>query len=142
MPKKKFTIDRKNWLIPQNLKSDEHRECSSLKGLRTGKRCCLGFICQQSGISDSQMEGVAGPQILWDNERDAKCRQEVEEKIDFLLKDSKDGYKVNKDFVEEAMHINDDSNKKASHKEVELIDIFAKQDIDIEFIGEYDVAQY
>ena len=143
MAKKKFTIDRKNWLTSQNLNKEEKKkgyDRSCLKNPHTGKMCCLGFICNQSGVSENYMLGIGDPRSLWYNESNQKLKEELEEKIGFLLADKYDN-KVNKSFVEEAISINDDSLKSISKKEADLIELFAEHDIELEFVGEYDVEQ-
>jgi len=59
---KEFTVKRSEWL------RGEGPDVSYLYRNRDGLRCCLGFLGNACGVSDSQMEGAGGPGLVEDKD--------------------------------------------------------------------------
>jgi hypothetical protein len=108
---KKLIIDRARWGQSALLNKD-------------GTMCCLGFLSKACGVHDEVMLGVAFPRFDWIKE-----------------------YNINKEFGDragvyggvagEASKINDDNSISKSEKETKLIELFAKNNINLSFIGEH-----
>jgi hypothetical protein len=109
---KELIIDRARWGQSALLNKD-------------GTMCCLGFLSKACGVHDEVMLDVAFPRFDWINK-----------------------YNINKEFVflfpslslgdpEMAAKINDDNSISKSEKETKLIELFAKNNINLSFIGEH-----
>jgi hypothetical protein len=111
---KELIIDRARWGQSALLNKD-------------GTMCCLGFLSKACGVHDEVMLDVALPRFDWIKE-----------------------YNINKEFgigtalaidrasaAGAAAKINDDNSISKSEKETKLIELFAKNNINLSFIGEH-----
>lgn len=115
----RFIIDRATW---RNAKHGTGTV--SLKN-EEGYKCCLGFICEQSGITD--ICNRINPESL--SQKDTK-------KVPFLVMGVKIGRHT--DLSNEAMTINDSYFCSNEEREEKLKVLFAKYGIIIEFTGQYN----
>ncbi len=93
--KKEYTIDVDKWVCGE-WKLGKHSRGSSMLLNRQGYMCCLGQICQQSGIKKSRLEHQYGPEGL------DKTRRR---KVPFLINNN--SISLCSDLASEAMDIND-----------------------------------
>ena len=146
MPKKKFTIDRKNWLIPQNVTAEDRERFNEISGLfniKTEKMCCLGFVCDQSGVDVQIMSDYdfKWPSDVAQYYADSDREDELSE-IEFLThQHSMSGHWYNKKWVNAVADINDADDISRQEKEKKIKAIFAGNGVDIEFVGEYDTNE-
>lgn len=114
----KFTIDRKKWLR-------EASETSYLLSPRNGKMCCLGFYAKACGYSDEEIEGFANPDEVLDIN---KFGQWLFKKNIFCR------FGLSLD-ARNLIQINDERYTKDFYKEKMIIEIFANNGIEVEFVG-------
>lgn len=118
---KKFVIDRARWRsgCEGPTKTGEGRT----KLLNNyGCMCCLGFISQQCGIPNEELDGYELPS---------------ETGIEFFLTYNA-GYAIlDRVLAKQAININDDEFMPREAKEKRLKNLFAGAGYEIEFIGEY-----
>lgn len=92
--------------------------------------CCLGFYCLVLGLSKDDIEYATMPD-------DINYSEETETKLDWLVESSC----VSKCFLTSGTDaanlagINDDSDISDSEREQHIVEIFAKHDVEVEFIN-------
>lgn len=114
-----FVIDRSKWYCGKGA------HLSSL--LTPGKKmCCLGFVSEQCGVDKDTMYDITSPSLLLNDER---------EKVFPILygKNAK-----NRELINLAMIINDNSQIKNRDREEMLFRLFNFLGYTLTFIGEYD----
>lgn len=121
----KFTIDRASWRCGGEGPYKNGEGKTYLKN-RQGCKCCLGFVSEQLGITN--IEDLMEPcdtdtaSILALQDNDA-----WDEKIH-----------VNTQLSTEAMAINDDEKITNDVREAALVDLFARNQHQLVFIGNYN----
>jgi hypothetical protein len=106
----KLIIDRTKWL-----RGKYH---SGL--LLNGGMCCLGFDCKLHGFTDEDIESIAVPEDI----------HKVAHGIMALP-----NHLQNSSFTSQAIHINDTAKITDADREAKLIQLFATQNIELEFIN-------
>lgn len=120
MPKvsipKKIVVDRERWLTP------DVEEESYLCSPDSGRMCCLGFACEQAGVSESYMEGrKMPPDLFYDGF-----------KVEQLV--TVDG-RNSSEFARLAADINDDINISNEEREEQLKRLFSRYGYELVFIN-------
>jgi hypothetical protein len=117
----KLRIDRKTWL------RGEGAAKSRLLRSSDGKMCCLGFY----GIScDVPLESLRDRQSPWHVSR---AWPEQAAWLEVPLDDSTSNPNRPTPDCSELMIVNDDWNRNDAEREAEIITIFAKHDVEVEF---------
>ncbi len=116
----KLVIDRTKWL------HGEGAVASKLLRRQDKKQCCIGFLCSAYGVPDSAMEDVGGSQKLshklpsW-----LKVESYIGENAEYHIKDD----------LFSAYEANDSQKLDEALREESIIAIFAKHDVEVEFIN-------
>lgn len=118
----KFTVDRSRWINGRYGVYDYGKVGATSLCNRKGFKCCLGFVCEQSGVEIYEMVGVSMPSEL-----------ESYSKVSFLAK----AKHVDTELAENAQTINDDDTISDSKREYRLTVLFEKHGHQLEFVGEY-----
>lgn len=133
----KLIIDRTKWRTGADgeFKTGEGKT-SLLNDL--GFMCCLGFECLRRGLKREEILSEGDPvDVFYSTE--AYQSNELAAKFGSLLTDHEDeeGDKIfeNSEFVNKAININDDEKTTREEKEKLLLDLFAGEGIEIEFIN-------
>lgn len=115
---RKLTIDRSVWL----------RGAADSYLLREdGKRCCVGIYLGACGVSDEQLfkRCTAFSVSVFDDE--AEFPQEARWTLDDVYNNSDTAMKL--------YRTNDDLSLSAEQRETRVRELFAEQDIEVEFVG-------
>ena len=116
-----FVVYRNNW---------RHGGCNHQKHGFTsllnnkGYRCCLGFVCQQLGVSDEGLMDIGTPRCINDNEQN-------------LLKGVLFFYGLNNMLAFNAVIENDNKHLSNSERERRLTALFKEHGHELVFEGEY-----
>jgi len=124
----KFIIDRSKWRAGKDGPYACGKGPTLLENME-GYQCCLGQISLALGVPKNALLAVATPQWLKQPFRDSLK--------DVLI--SQEGMLVNIDspLSERAMTINDSVYFTREQRETELKNLFASNNHEIEFVGEY-----
>ena len=134
----KFTIDRGEWLngnILESLNSACDNFDSCLYNPTLNKKCCLGILLSPF-FTDEEMEYTRTPRnLLW-------YVNDVDSFISNLSKDAQDMFNniYNDPETSRLLNINDSYDFTLEQREEELTKSFAKLDIEVDFVGEYDLV--
>lgn len=128
LEKIKVTIDRQKWICGSLFNRNSRNGYGYTALLNdNGYMCCLGFVCQASGI-DKDMLDIGEPSDL--------CQP-----IPDLVVEIKDEYNnnmfINTELTDKAMDINDNKETTPREKEELLKKLFADSIYELEFVGEY-----
>lgn len=116
----KLVIDRSKWLRGEGSKS------SFLLRFGDQKMCCLGFYLKACGLEDADILQTAAPHNLG----------VLNKSPDWLLKPAKSSMSYPQPSTDcgKLMEINDQSDIADDAKEKEIKAVFAKHDVEVEFI--------
>jgi hypothetical protein len=123
----KFTIDRTKWLRGEGVeKSYLLRECD-------GKMCCLGQFAIFCGLDPERITNVDSPDMVpvSHDESAAVVWETHNRAAGFLFRDNYDTSSVCSDLME----ANDEISTDDLDREREIIKLFAKGGIEVEFTG-------
>lgn len=112
----KLVIDRAKWL------RGEDSQNSKLLRIKDQKRCCIGFLCSALGVSDSELLDVGGSQKLF-------------AELPTWLKDSGEMADNEHSDLFTAYDVNDNPELDEATREARITKIFARHDIQVEFVG-------
>jgi hypothetical protein len=102
----------------------EGYEDSYLLRSKDGKQCCIGFLCEAFGVPKPDLKDIRGSQKL------VKYRNLPE----WLTVDSATDVSIGSDlFI--AYALNDNKRLSEADREQRIAEIFAKHDIQVEFVG-------
>lgn len=134
-----FVVDRTQW----HRGNGDSKE-QGFSGLLTesGRRCCLGFVCNQCGIPDVAL--TINPHTVGANERkfvgapdginDYGERAKLPANF-FQSSLTQPNYAVNSTWVIQCMTVNDDVDISATTREAAMTELFAKNGHSIKFIN-------
>ncbi len=89
---KKIIIKESEWLRGKPM-------AGVLRDIGTGKKCCLGFVCEEFGVKPEEMENIGMP---------AELSDEINCEIPSLsVKGEAKGYFIDTEFSNEAQSFND-----------------------------------
>lgn len=117
----KFVIDTKKWRTGSE-GSNKTGEGNTLLLNKEGFMCCLGMCLQQIGVDDVDLFGELTPASVKSNLDAMKIFRNG-----FLFEPSNS-------FAKEAIRINDKESTTVDEKKEKLIELFAKNGHEIEFI--------
>jgi hypothetical protein len=123
----KFTIDRSKWL------RGEGQENSYLLRERDGKMCCLGMFGLACGLETEQIKEIAAPCLVPTDGGPAASFWVKKNAAASFLFDEED---ENSRACGELMSINDALEIDREAREEKIVEIFAKNGITVEFVGE------
>jgi hypothetical protein len=131
----KLIIDRKKWFrghgagtLLVSRKGEDYGE--PFKG-HVGEMCCLGFECLRQGYTDTQLGEHSMPVSLFSAIADTEPELNKIGEGSWLLEG---GYGSNT-IVGEISRINDDEDISEEDREARLTALFAKCDIEVEFVN-------
>jgi hypothetical protein len=127
----KLVIDRATWRVGGFKGARNIRYGNTELLNKEGMKCCLGFLATECGYTDKEIYGVVSPWELKTHDLGDK-----EGYFDKLV--SKDHEDFHTDFGAHAIQLNDHSSLSDEERERDLKELFKKNGIDVEFIGEYD----
>ena len=126
---RKFTIDRSTWRTGQD-GENKTGEGPTLLHNHQGFMCCLGQISLQCGIPKDKLTGITPAQI------DPEYKHKV---LDIGL--LQDPIQRSSQLSILAMNINDLKGTTPTQKEEHLIELFKKENLELEFVGEYHIPE-
>lgn len=141
----RFTVQRNKWrsgggISTAALAGSGRGETLLLN--QHGYRCCLGFVCSQLGVADTDLKFVAGPVALAERGRfDSKnlpddLRQQVIEQLRY--RQGLQTRSMTSDLTRAAVAINDNGDISRDERERKLTDLFATYGHELVFEGEYE----
>lgn len=123
----KFIIDRSTWLRGSLAYPDKRYNRSYLLRASDNRKCCLGFVCLQSGYTKNEIWNVRGPMTLqWHNNKT------------FWNFAFPPGETIDTDaaiVINEIMDVNDDPKINDEQRESQLKELALKLDWELEFIN-------
>lgn len=93
------------------------------------KRCCLGFVCEQAGITKDRLLNVASPKLI------RGLMPRVPEPLKFLVVDPGLFHSQDLPLAIAAMEINDCEQMGEEEREKRLQDLFSEHDVELVFIN-------
>jgi hypothetical protein len=130
---KKVKINRATWACGKRLSKGENRDEANLLFNPTTKgMCCLGFATNQlCKLSEDDLDGKAFPRYFtWYREYNISPQKLCDM---FGIAN----FDILREFEGEAVRINDDSKLSTARREKQILKLFKKYNIDVEFYGEY-----
>lgn len=131
----KLIIDRKTWL-----RGDNSYGGSMLFRPRDGLKCCLGFYCEANGIPKENLECVADPSCLFIMEQVSIPSWLFKNPYDLdistsLSEDCNKLIEINDRYINDKYYISKtEYDKQEAQREQEIKEIFAKHDVEVEFV--------
>jgi hypothetical protein len=121
---RKLIIERSRWIRGEFYPDETNVDLTFLWNQAKDCGCCLGhYLNKLEGVNLFQLDGFGEP-----NELNMDCDLVYRHDIDYDMI-----YSDNK-FAVEAMFINDDTSITDETREENLIELFASQDIELEFV--------
>lgn len=116
-----LVIDRQKWRTGQE---GPHKTGDGPTQLlnEEGFMCCLGFECLRLGLTEDNILQIGEPQ---------EVDEAYYDNIDYMLT----GARFQKDWVTEAININDSVTMVLAEKEEAIIKLFANQGVNVTFIN-------
>lgn len=116
---KQFTINRSEWASGDYLRS--HEKQSVLFDPVTKRFCCLGIYLENCNVSPADMVYVQLPSLIYDR---------IPPEAEWMIYEDLDSLATQ--FI---IEINDALSLSDGEREKELIDLFRRQNIELDFVG-------
>ena len=138
---RKIQIDRRTWIRGDDTVAataedgTPYAQGSMLLRPADGHMCCVGQVCVQLGIPAKKLEGVATVDDLFNDKVEVPEELREPNRYASSYNDEEAESFVEADGLGLAYSINDDPDTTDEYKEAELIPLFAKLGLDVEFIN-------
>jgi len=123
----KLIIDRSKWRTGSEKPSATGKGPTLLLN-DEGFMCCLGFFCINKGLTRQLIRGTGEPSDI------PMC---IDKLVDVINYDDDSPDFSNTSFTLDAMEINDADTISREEREKKLTELFSKEGITLEFVGEY-----
>jgi len=129
----KFIIERPRWVCGVNLGGIDEERCEKL-GIsqllnKKSRMCCLGQMCIQSGLSESDISDLTEPNEL---------TSELSKKVKWMVSHNY-GIRVNSSVACDMIEVNDNNGITESEREIKLKELALSAGHELEFIGELGI---
>lgn len=153
-----ITIDRSKWRVGGDDYNDYYQHATCLKDLR-GNRCCLGFATEQllseefsraidlvyepSGFIEGLYKNSTKEELTAFFEKFPEYRKFVSVSINDEDEDlDTEVYFDITEFVDQAIHLNDEGTLQLEKREYDLIELFKTQEFELIFVNDYPDEVY
>ena len=136
--KKQYIVKRSEWL--RGGKDGTGKTAEAVLLNREGQKCCLGFIIEQQNFPSISLMGTGEPREACRYTAAApdtilaisEYSEEEEDDNDIVINEVTDWF--NSALADEAMGINDERTINDARREMELRELFKRNDIDLVFV--------